>query len=174
VALRAFEGLTGSKTLAHTTTGAAGGYQLSYVFTSVCGPQDNTLDWIEVSAEGYATTSTLTFDPSLPTWPSDPPIYCTSDPQVINLSLQPFGFLRVTTTTGGPGLDSDGYALIVGQLGYPMGMNDDRILPEVPGQYSLELTEVAANCAVAGDNPRTVAVAARDTAVSTFQVTCAP
>jgi hypothetical protein len=100
---------------------------------------------------------------------------------VINLSLHPFGSLQVITNTTGSGLDSDGYALHVGGLlpdaviEYPMELSDEEILSQVlPGQYSLELTEVAGNCAVAGDNPRTVTVAARDMTVSTFQVTCAP
>jgi hypothetical protein len=100
---------------------------------------------------------------------------------VIDLSLHPFGSLQVITNTTGSGLDPDGYALHVGEplddavIEYLMGLNDEAILSQVlPGEYSLELTEVAGNCAVAGDNPRTVTVAARDMTVSTFQVTCAP
>jgi len=177
VALRHFKGLLSNpETLAETTTDQTGNYQLTYSFTSVCEPQDNTTDWIEASADGYETASTSA-SPEF----SDPVIYCTNEPQVINLSLQPFGALQVITNTSGSGLDPDGYALQVGGLfpgavtEYPMGLNDEEILSQVlPGQYSLELTEVAGNCTVAGDNPRTVTVAARDTTVSTFQVTCAP
>jgi len=93
---------------------------------------------------------------------------------VINLSLQPLGSLRVLTSTSGSGLDPDGYDLVLdGTLAYPMGVNDEQVLPMLPGEYSLELTEIAGNCTVAGDNPRTVTVAARETTVFTFQVTCA-
>ena len=106
---------------------------------------------------------------------SDPVIYCTNEPQVIDLSLQPFGWLQVITNTSGSGLDPDGYTLVFdGRFAYPMGLNDEQVLSQLPGQYSLELTEVAGNCTVAGDNPHTVTVTARDTTVSTFQVTCAP
>lgn len=182
VALREFLGLTSSQTLAHTTTGQTGNYQLTYTFTSTCGTQDNTLDWIEASADGYEIASTFSNDdPSLPTWPSDPPIYCTNEPQVINLSLKPFGALQMITNSSGSGLDPDGYTLLLfgkagfpGGLGYTLGLNDEWLIELLPGQYSLELTEVAGNCTVAGENPRTVTVAARETTFSTFQVTCAP
>jgi hypothetical protein len=175
VSLRAFLGLSSSKTLAHAITGQTGNYQLNYSFTSICEPQDNTLDWIEASADGYQNATTFSNDdPSLPTWPSDPPIYCTNEPQVINLSLEPFGSLQMITSTTGSGLDPDGYLLLLDGNGYSTGPNDELVLSKMPGQYSLELTEVAGNCAVAGDNPRTVTVTARETTVSTFQVTCSP
>ncbi len=74
------------ETLAHATSDEAGTYRLSYTFTSVCEPQDNTTNWIEASAEGYETASAFTLEAGDF---SDPPIYCTSEPQVINLSLQP-------------------------------------------------------------------------------------
>jgi hypothetical protein len=171
VALRDFPGLLGdAETLAHTTADQAGNYQLTYSFTSACGPQDNTTNWIEASADGYESASTFV-SPEF----SDPVIYCTSEPQVVNLTLKPFGSLRVITNTSGSTLDPDGYTLVLdGTLGYTMGLNDEQILSKLPGQYSLELTEVAGNCTVAGDNPRTVTVPARETTVSTFQVTCAP
>ena len=180
VALRTFQGLDNSQTLVQTTNGQTGKYQLTYTFTSICEPQDKTLNWIEVTAEGYETASTFSADLSFQTWPSDPLIYCTRDPQVINLSLHPFGSLQMITNTSGSGLDPDGYTLLLGGkvgfpggLGYTMGLNDEQLVQLLPGQYSLELTEVAGNCTVAEDNPRTVTVAARDTTVSTFQVTCA-
>jgi len=184
VALRTFLGFLGegAQTLAHTTTGQTGNYHLTY--ESICGSlgldNNDPQDWIEASAAGYQTASTFSTNSS--TWPSDPPIHCTTDPQVINLSLQPFGTLHVITNTTGSGLDPDGYLLVVGgmipnsgtMLGYPMGLNDEEILSQaLPGQHSLELTEVASNCMVAGDNPRTVTVAARETTVAIFQVTCA-
>ena len=171
VALRHFKGLLGSpETLAQTTTNQTGNYQLSYAFSSLCEPQDNTTDWLEVMADGYQSASTFV-SPEF----SDPVILCTSEPQVINLSLQPLGSLRVLTSTSGSGLDPDGYDLVLdGTLAYPMGVNDEQVLPMLPGEYSLELTEIAGNCTVAGDNPRTVTVAARETTVFTFQVTCAP
>jgi hypothetical protein len=147
VALRHFKGLLSNpEILAETTTDQTGNYQLTYSFTSVCEPQDNTTYWIEASADGM--TASTSASPEF----SDPVIYCTNEPQVINLSLQPFGALQVITNTSGSGLDPDGYALQVGGLfpgavtECPMRLNDVEILSQVlPGQYSLELTEVARN-----------------------------
>jgi hypothetical protein len=82
----------------------------------------------------------------------------------------------------GSALDPDDYALRVEGQGpaagidhlYLIGISEELVLSELrPGPYLLELVEVAENCAVAGDNPRTVTVAAREETVSTFQVTCA-
>ena len=169
--------------MVHTTTDHTGSYQLNYSFTSICEESDRLLHWVEVSAQGYETATTFSNDdPNLSTWPSDPPIYCTSSPQTIDLVMQPFGTLRAITKTNGSGLDPDGYLLRVGGEGpgaggvhYPIAINEELILPELrPGLHSLELVEVAANCAVSGDNPRTVTVATRQETVSTFEVTCAP
>jgi hypothetical protein len=177
VALRDFEGLVGDPvTLAQTTADQAGRYQLTYTLTSQCGPQDNTTYWIEATAQDYQTALTL----SLPDF-SDPVIYCTDEPQVIDLRMQAFGAMQVITSTNNPVADPDGYALIIDGLlpnnsvEYPLEPNDELVLPDVlPGEYTLELTELAPSCVVAGENRRTVAVAARDTAVTAFDVTCGP
>jgi hypothetical protein len=183
VGLWQFKGLTSSERIVHTTTDQTGSYQLNYSFTSICQESDRLLYWVEASAAGHETTTTFSNDdPTLPTWPSDPPIYCSTSPQTIDLVMQPFGALRATTVTNGSPLDPDGYLLRVGGEGpgaggvhYAIGVNGELVVPELrPGLHSLELVEVAGNCAVAGDNPRTVTVAARQETVSTFQVTCAP
>ena len=180
VALREFQGLESSRILVQTTTDQAGAYQLTYIFTSICKAPDQPGFWIEAAAERYEMKSTISFDVPF----SDPPVYCTNDPQTIDLSLQPLGWLRVLTGTTGSPQDPDGYApVLTGKfpyplgemsLAYPMGANDEQVIELLPGQFSLELTDVAGNCTVVGDNPRTVVVAARDTAVTAFQVTCAP
>lgn len=174
-----FKSLTSSERIAHATTDHTGSYQLTYSFTSICEESDRLLHWMEVSAEGYETATTFSSDdPSLPTWPSDPPIYCTSSPQTIDLVIQPVGTLRAITNTGGSELDPDGYLLRFGGEGpgagvnYAIGINEELVRELRPGPYSLELVEVAENCAVAGDNPRTVTVAAREETVTAFQVTC--
>jgi hypothetical protein len=183
VGLWQFEGLFSSELITHTTTDATGSYHLNYSFTSICQESDRLLHWVEVSAAGYETATTFNNgDPNLPTWPSDPTIYCSSSPQTIDLVMQPFGALRAITVTTGEPLDPDGYLLQVGGEGpgagglhYPIGSNEELLLPELrPGLHSLELVDVAENCAVAGDNPRMLTLAARQETVSTFQVTCAP
>ena len=87
VALRHFTGLLGNPvTITETTTDQDGNYHLTHTLTSVCEPQDNTTDWVEVSAQGYEPASSFTVEAGQF---SDPPIYCTNDPQVIDFSLQP-------------------------------------------------------------------------------------
>ena len=84
------------------------------------------------------------------------------------------GALDVVTTTSGEDLDPDGYAVSVGG-GSPtaIGVEDTLSFPDLtPGDYEVELSGVAANCSVGGDNPRTVAVSAGATAETTFAVTC--
>jgi hypothetical protein len=78
------------ETVATTTTDEAGNYRLSYKYpyASPCDPTDDSQHIIEASADGYITATTAAPDPDGP-FVSDPPIYCTSEPQVINLYLQP-------------------------------------------------------------------------------------
>ena len=73
--------------LALTTTDHTGRYELQHTFTSTCEPADELMEWIEVSAVGFAPASTFTVSPAGGV--SDPPIYCTSEIQVIDLALKP-------------------------------------------------------------------------------------
>ena len=84
------------------------------------------------------------------------------------------GDLRVVTTTGGNDVDADGYTVTVGGgPGSAIGVEDSLDFPGLaPGDYQVQLADVAANCSVGGDNPRTVAVSAGATAETTFTVTC--
>jgi hypothetical protein len=77
------------ETAATTTTDAAGNYELSYRYPSAspCEPTDDSGYVIEASAEGYITASSAVVEPD--PFVSEPPIYCTSEPQVLNLSLEP-------------------------------------------------------------------------------------
>ena len=83
VALREF---LNPQVLAQTTTDHVGRYELQHTFTSVCEPADQLLDWIEASANGFQPASTFISNAGPY---SDPPIYCTSEIQVIDLALQP-------------------------------------------------------------------------------------
>ena len=84
------------------------------------------------------------------------------------------GVLRVVTTTGGSAVDADGYTVSVGgSPGSAIGVEDSLDFPGLtPGDYQVQLSDVAANCSVGGDNPRTVAVTAGATTETTFTVTC--
>ncbi|HET6639033.1 MAG TPA: hypothetical protein VFH82_09660 [Gemmatimonadota bacterium] len=85
------------------------------------------------------------------------------------------GALDVVTTTSGEDLDPDGYSVSVGGgAATPIGIEDTLNFPGLtPGDYEVLLSDVAANCTVAGDNPRTAAVSAGATAETTFAITCA-
>ena len=73
-------------------------------------------------------------------------------------------------------LDPDGYAVAVdGGAGLPVGMNATiEIGSLADGPHTLELLEVAPNCAVQGTHPRTVQTASGSTADITFDVECRP
>lgn len=86
------------------------------------------------------------------------------------------GAVEVKTATTGQEIDLDGYAVSVdvGQ-NKPIGVNGTVMISGLDaGDHEVELTGVAATCAVAGSNPRTVAVTAKETALTVFEVTCAP
>jgi hypothetical protein len=85
------------------------------------------------------------------------------------------GSIRVTVVTNGEDLDPDGYyAQLVGYgYGSNLPVNGSFTYPIVqPGGYWVELTGLAANCTVSGDNPQPVYVTIGATANATFSVTC--
>jgi TolB protein len=88
----------------------------------------------------------------------------------------PTGSVEVTAATTGSSLDADGYMVAVaGGASQAIGLNATVTAADVAtGAQSVELTDVAANCTVAGDNPRNVTVTDGATVTTTFVVTCAP
>lgn len=85
----------------------------------------------------------------------------------------PTGGIEVTTTTSGESPDPDGYSIVLdGQAAQSIATSDLLTLPGVSaGTHTVRLTGLASNCAVAGENPRTVAVGT-DTARTTFEISC--
>ncbi len=85
------------------------------------------------------------------------------------------GTLTVTTTSSGPGLDPDGYAFSIGDgAAQPIGSGATVSVANVAaGATSVELSGLAANCEVAGQNPRDVVVPEDGTVEVAFAVTCA-
>lgn len=85
------------------------------------------------------------------------------------------GTLEVAVRTMGQSIDSDGYGVSVdGTSVGAIDVNGSVTLTELAaGDHVVELTDVAANCTVAGDNPRTLTVSEGGTASTTFQVDCA-
>jgi Tol biopolymer transport system component len=82
--------------------------------------------------------------------------------------------LRVSAVTTGGDPDLDGYAVTVG-VNDPqaIGVNDTVVIAGVPaGSHDVELTGVAGNCSVSGDNPRPITVARGDTIPVAYAVAC--
>ena len=84
------------------------------------------------------------------------------------------GSLEITTTTSGPEPDADGYAVTIDDgAESPLGANATLQRDNLePGNHSVRLTGMAANCTVAGENPRNVSVPSGETATIAFQLTC--
>ena len=84
------------------------------------------------------------------------------------------GWVRVATATTGVDLDLNGYTVFVdGTRAGAAAVNGVATLPAVAsGTRAVQLADVSSNCAVAGSNPRSVAVPVHDTAQVTFQVSC--
>ena len=84
------------------------------------------------------------------------------------------GDLDIVTSTTGLVPDPDGYTIkLDDNPSDPIGINSLLSYPRLaPGVHSVELGEVAANCTVAGDNPRQVNVVANGLASTTFDVEC--
>lgn len=94
-----------------------------------------------------------------------------------NVACQPLvGGLEITISTTGEDIDPDGYVISVdGADAQAIGVNEQLSFSGLtPGEYNVELGDVAANCTVAGNNPRTVTVTGGNTAVTGFTVACQP
>lgn len=84
------------------------------------------------------------------------------------------GTLEITTSTSGTEQDADGYSVQI-DAGPARAIGAAATLTTTdvtPGNHTVLLGEVAANCTVSGDNPRTVSVTAGETATVSFAVTC--
>jgi hypothetical protein len=85
-----------------------------------------------------------------------------------------FGYITSTTRTSGTAIDADGYvARVNGGAGKPVGPNGAVTRGGLaPGSHTVQLDNVASNCQVQGNNPRTVLVAGYETTTVAFEVLC--
>lgn len=85
------------------------------------------------------------------------------------------GSLDVSAATTGQNVDPDGYTVTVdGVLSQALGASGGVTFPGLlAGDHEVALSGVADNCAVVGENPRTVSVPAGGGAATTFKVECA-
>jgi hypothetical protein len=82
--------------------------------------------------------------------------------------------LRVVTRSDGAPADPDGYRLVSGLGSRAIGANETITMAGLPqGPLGLELTDLAATCAVAGGNHRLVTLVGGDTAEVDFTIHCA-
>ncbi|HEX5963878.1 MAG TPA: Ig-like domain-containing protein [Gemmatimonadales bacterium] len=84
------------------------------------------------------------------------------------------GTLQISTSTSGAEQDVDGYTVQIDAEGpQAIGATATLTATEItPGSHSVLLGGVAANCTVAGDNPRAVSVTAGETADLSFIISC--
>ena len=84
------------------------------------------------------------------------------------------GEIALTTSTTGDTPDPDGYTLTLdGGAAQAIGTAATVTLPEVtPGSHEIGLTGIAGNCAVQGDNPRSLQVVVGETTAETIVVVC--
>src|SRR6266581_1206173 len=84
------------------------------------------------------------------------------------------GTVRVSVTTTGGDVDLDGYTVMVdGASPQTVPVNETVVISSVPsGAHAVALSDVAANCTVAGQNPRPVTVTGGETVEVGFVVSC--
>lgn len=91
-----------------------------------------------------------------------------------DLSGPTTGSIEVTTATSGAEVDPDGYIVQVdADQPQPIGSSSTfRSASVSPGNHTIRLAGMASNCALAGDNPRPVTIAAGETTAVLFQAIC--
>lgn len=100
-------------------------------------------------------------------------IGCGKDGEDLLPPTPPVGSARVTVTTTGQSLDSDGYRVIVdGSEVGDIGSNGTVLAWLEPGSHMIGLTGLALNCAVDGPGSRTVTILATEVVPVEFAVVC--
>jgi hypothetical protein len=90
------------------------------------------------------------------------------------LDVPTTGTLEITTSTTGVETDADGYAVQVdAQAVEPIGATGSLRKTDIaPGDHTIQLAGIAANCSVVGVNPRTVTVRAGEPTPVPFHIAC--
>ncbi|MGH7525877.1 MAG: hypothetical protein ACREMX_04160 [Gemmatimonadales bacterium] len=91
------------------------------------------------------------------------------------ITLPPLlGRITVSASTDGPEPDPDGYALLFdGVERETIAVNGTALLTAIsPGQHTVGLSGIAANCTLSGDNPRPATAVAGATTAVDFALTC--
>jgi hypothetical protein len=85
-----------------------------------------------------------------------------------------YGEVQVNVTTTGEDLDLNGYTLLIngGVDSAQLSSEDELIVTIVVGEYTFELSGVADNCAVDGENVRTVRIGKGESLTEDYLVVC--
>jgi hypothetical protein len=99
---------------------------------------------------------------------------CGGGSDVASVPDDPLTSLQVVTTVEGEPHDPDGYTLSIdGGPGLRLGVQDILLVPDVEaGGHTLELSGVAPECEVRGENPRTVQILANLTTRTEYGLSC--
>jgi|GEM_PF-2731830 len=83
------------------------------------------------------------------------------------------GTVEITTNTSGNDQDDDGYKVTIGNNEKDISINETVSFDNLDeGNYDAELSNIAGNCSVNGDNPRSISVTADETTSATFEIQC--
>jgi hypothetical protein len=96
--------------------------------------------------------------------------------EVTFLSISTDGRIEISVVTNGSTLDLDGYSVAVdGILTQAVDANGAITVAEISqGTHMVQLSGLAENCAVEGENPRTIVVPSGETSSISFVVVCRP
>src|SRR5438105_618400 len=177
--------LTGSVTVTTSTSGGtpdSNGYTVTVTGggSKAIGTNDSVTFQNLVTGNHTVTLSGIQSNCSVSGGASRPVTVTTGPPVSVAFTIDcptvppPTGDLTVTAATTGQDLDPDGYTVTVdGGQSRSLGINTSTTYPGLTAtSHTVELTGIAGNCTVSGQNPRTVTVATSGT-TTTFTITCA-
>src|SRR5438105_11369932 len=177
--------LTGSVTVTTSTSGGtpdSNGYTVTVTGggSKAIGTNDSVTFQNLVTGSHTVTLSGIQSNCSVSGGASRPVTVNTGPPVSVAFTIDcptvppPTGDLTVTAATTGQDLDPDGYTVTVdGGQSRSLGVNTSTTYNGLTAtSHTVELTGVAGNCTVSGQNPRTVSVATSGT-TTTFTITCA-
>jgi len=121
-----------------------------------------------------ATKTSLTVD--VPSDATTGPIYVTVFNYTVKgpqFTVEQPGALRVITSTSGTQKDPDGYAVKVNSNSKSTTDQDTVLFNNIyKSSVQVELTGIASNCRVSGNNPRTASISAGQVSSTTFDIDC--
>jgi Tol biopolymer transport system component len=103
------------------------------------------------------------------------PLFACGDDEVTNPPPGSTGTLAVSTTSIGSAVDADGYTVrLDGNDAGAVGTNDSVTVGVAVGEYDVELTGLADNCGVIGENPISATAVQDEATPVQFSVACPP